>query len=314
MSLSMLRGNFKLQDAEQGKVHKQPAILFISKEESTKELDKVKITLRVSPNAIGSDAKNNITKNRVAKFKSGNPKELINWRIRWNHVIQNKLCKLPESRFDMVEMLLGGKVLQYWQQFKSQATGLPILGVLDEDEEESSEEDKDGKEKEKKDKGQSSASVVAPADITKETYNSSMRKFMCYYFVNHQFAVRTQKHYLWNYLQKPKDQGIWHVVARLREINSMLPYFPQPSNPKLPEDKLIEIILQRIPAGWKRTMTCANFKPLKHSMEELVEFFKGAKCLEIENPPKKNDQNNNNSSGLKKTKKDKRKHDEDKKS
>eukprot|EP00957_Ditylum_brightwellii_P140998 10741835-Ditylum_brightwellii.AAC.1 len=39
----------------------------------------------------------------------GNPEELINWRIRLNHFIWNKLCKLPKSWFDMVEMLLGGK-------------------------------------------------------------------------------------------------------------------------------------------------------------------------------------------------------------
>eukprot|EP00957_Ditylum_brightwellii_P084945 6459468-Ditylum_brightwellii.AAC.1 len=143
----------------------------------------------------------------------------------------------------MVEMLLRGKVLQHWQQFKSQATGLPTLRVLDKDKDESSGEDKDDKEKEKKDRGQSSASAVAPAGITKETYSSSMCKFMRYCFVNHQFVARTQKHYIWNYLQKQKDLGIWHVVAWLGEINSMLPYFPQPSNSKLLEDKLIENVL-----------------------------------------------------------------------
>eukprot|EP00957_Ditylum_brightwellii_P114399 8721899-Ditylum_brightwellii.AAC.1 len=111
-----------------------------------------------------------------------------------------------------------------------------------------------------------------------------------------------------------KDLGIWHVVAQLCEINSMLPYFSQPSNSKLPEDELVEIDLQLIPAGWKRTMTWANFKPLKHSMEELVEYLAGVECSEIKNPPEKNNRNNNKSSGLKKTKKGKRKHDEDKKS
>eukprot|EP00957_Ditylum_brightwellii_P032080 2432556-Ditylum_brightwellii.AAC.1 len=73
----------------------------------------------------------------------------------------------------MVEMLLGGKVLQHWQQFKSQATGLPILGALDEDEEEGSrEEGKDDKEKKKKGEGQSSTSVGTPVGITKDTYSS----------------------------------------------------------------------------------------------------------------------------------------------
>eukprot|EP00957_Ditylum_brightwellii_P191110 14551508-Ditylum_brightwellii.AAC.1 len=108
MSLSTLRGNFKLQDAECGKV---------------------------SPNATGGDVKNIVTNNRVAKSKMGNPKELINWRIWLYHLIQNKPCKIAESWFDMVEMLRGGKVLQHWQQFKSQAMGLLILGVLDEDKE-----------------------------------------------------------------------------------------------------------------------------------------------------------------------------------
>eukprot|EP00957_Ditylum_brightwellii_P133268 10162126-Ditylum_brightwellii.AAC.2 len=62
MSLSMLRGNFKLQDMEWGKLYEWPAIPFIPKEESTEELDKVDITLWVSPNATGSDAKSNVTK------------------------------------------------------------------------------------------------------------------------------------------------------------------------------------------------------------------------------------------------------------
>eukprot|EP00957_Ditylum_brightwellii_P174994 13323532-Ditylum_brightwellii.AAC.1 len=60
-------------------------------------------------------------------------------------------------------------------------------------------------------------------------------------------------------------------------------------------------------------MTCANFKPLKHFMEELVEYLEGVEHSETENPPERNNQNNN-SSGLKKTKKGKCKRDEDEKS
>eukprot|EP00957_Ditylum_brightwellii_P128222 9779453-Ditylum_brightwellii.AAC.1 len=180
----MLRGNFKLQDAEQGKVHTWPAIQFVPEEESTEELDKVEITLQVSLNATGGNAKNNFMENHVAKFKSGNPEELINWRIRLNHVIQNKPCKLPESLFDIVEMLLGGKALQHWYQFKSQVTDLLILGVLNEDDKKSSGEDKNDKGKKKKDKGQSSTNAGAPVGVTNNTYSSSMCKFMSYYIVN----------------------------------------------------------------------------------------------------------------------------------
>eukprot|EP00957_Ditylum_brightwellii_P098126 7476405-Ditylum_brightwellii.AAC.1 len=82
----------------------------------------------------------------------------------------------------------------------------------------------------------------------------------------------------------------------------MLPYFPQPSNSNLLEDELVDIVPQLIPAGWKYTMTCVNFKPLKHSMEKLVEYLNGVKHLETKNHPERNNWNNNNSSSLKKTK------------
>eukprot|EP00957_Ditylum_brightwellii_P173310 13194228-Ditylum_brightwellii.AAC.1 len=81
----------------------------------------------------------------IAKFKLRSPEKLIHWRIRLNHIIQNKPCKDVESCFHMVEMLLGSKALQHWRQFKPQAMGLPILGVLDENEESSEEEE--GKER-----------------------------------------------------------------------------------------------------------------------------------------------------------------------
>eukprot|EP00957_Ditylum_brightwellii_P156444 11906470-Ditylum_brightwellii.AAC.1 len=77
MSLSTLHGNFKVQDAECGKVHKRPAIPFMLGEESTADLDKVEITLKVLLNATG-DAKQNVTKNTIIKFKLGSPEELIN--------------------------------------------------------------------------------------------------------------------------------------------------------------------------------------------------------------------------------------------
>eukprot|EP00957_Ditylum_brightwellii_P208479 15357663-Ditylum_brightwellii.AAC.1 len=70
-------------------------------------------------------------------------------------------------------MLLGGEALQHCQQLKSQAMGLPILGVLDEDEESSREEEEDDK-KLKKEQGQSSKSAASPAGITHGTYKSSM--------------------------------------------------------------------------------------------------------------------------------------------
>ena len=73
----------------------------------------------------------------------------------------------------------------------------------------------------------------------------------------------------------------------------MLPYFPPPSNSKLPEDKLVKIILCLISAGWKHMMMYANFKPLEASMEELAKYLEGVEHSEIENPPDRNPRKNN---------------------
>eukprot|EP00957_Ditylum_brightwellii_P142317 10842852-Ditylum_brightwellii.AAC.1 len=94
---------------EHGKVHKQPAILFVPEEESTAKLDKVKITLWIALNVSGGDAKNNITKKRIMKINMGSPEELINWRIRLNHVIKNKLCKISERQLIWWKCCLGAR-------------------------------------------------------------------------------------------------------------------------------------------------------------------------------------------------------------
>eukprot|EP00957_Ditylum_brightwellii_P206644 15349360-Ditylum_brightwellii.AAC.1 len=52
---------------------------------------------------------------------------------------------------------------------------------------------------------------------------------------------------------------------------------------------------------------CANFKPLGHSTEELVEYLEGVECSENKNPPERSYWNNN-FSGLKNIKKSKRNH------
>eukprot|EP00957_Ditylum_brightwellii_P096569 7354981-Ditylum_brightwellii.AAC.1 len=61
-------------------------------------------------------------------------------------------------------------------------------------------------------------------------------------------------------------------------------------------------------------MPCANFKPIEHSMKELVEYLEGVKHLETKNPLERNNQSSSNSSGLKKSKKGKHKCDKDEQS
>eukprot|EP00957_Ditylum_brightwellii_P099166 7553083-Ditylum_brightwellii.AAC.1 len=64
----------------------------------------------------------------------------------------------------MVEMLLGGKALQHWQEFKSQVTGLPILGVLDGDEENTKDKDRE----------QEATNAKESTGLTLENYKSCM--------------------------------------------------------------------------------------------------------------------------------------------
>eukprot|EP00957_Ditylum_brightwellii_P158546 12068362-Ditylum_brightwellii.AAC.1 len=60
-------------------------------------------------------------------------------------------------------------------------------------------------------------------------------------------------------------------------------------------------------------MMCANLKPLKASMEELVEYLEGVERSEIKNPLGRNPRKDN-SNGPKNTKKNKSKREEDIKS
>eukprot|EP00957_Ditylum_brightwellii_P085893 6534250-Ditylum_brightwellii.AAC.1 len=143
---------------ERGKVQKYPAIPFAPDKESMTEVGKVKITLKFPPGTTGD--KNKTTKNSTS---------MIFWQIWLNHITLNKPYKIPESTFDMKEMMLEGNILQQWRQLRSHTTGLPIMGVVN-GEDNSGEE---GKSKESGDK--------EPVGITCATYKGAMRTILSTY-------------------------------------------------------------------------------------------------------------------------------------
>eukprot|EP00957_Ditylum_brightwellii_P098415 7498163-Ditylum_brightwellii.AAC.1 len=67
MSIAMLYRNFEVQGTQREKAHTHPLFPFIPDKEPMVEIDKVKITLKVSTGVTRD--KNNATKNSIAMFK-----------------------------------------------------------------------------------------------------------------------------------------------------------------------------------------------------------------------------------------------------
>ena len=67
-------------------------------------------------------------------------------------------------------------------------------------------------------------------------------------------------------------------VARVKEINNYLPFFPR-KNPathvlNLGGDKLLDLLDLRVPIKWQKEMHLHSFKPLDGTIRDFVEFWK----------------------------------------
>ena len=100
----------------------------------------------------------------------------------------------------MVELLLGGDPLATFREIRMVVT-MPI--DIDED-----------------------AELVENED----TFVSCMNRFYSHYFPKFGNSSRRQKKYLMQYLRKPRQVLIKQMIARLKQVNAFLSYFPSPDN------------------------------------------------------------------------------------
>ena len=95
-------------------------------------------------------------------------------------------------------------------------------------------------------------------------------------------ALQSQKRYMRRFLQKPADVSIREHVARVVEINKLLPEFPpireDDESTSLPDDELLDLLEFGIPNSWQKTMMVQDFDPVDHTISEFIRF-----CERLEN-------------------------------
>ena len=89
-------------------------------------------------------------------------------------------------------------------------------------------------------------------------------------------AYQHQHNYMLQYLKLDSSQTVHEFTARLRELNSYLPYFPVKTGitpSPFSKDKLSSILNHTKPAKWQVAMLTANINVYKMSWDQLVEYF-----------------------------------------
>ena len=116
-------------------------------------------------------------------------------------------------------------------------------------------------------------------------------------------------------LKKPRGVQVKQIVARIQQMNSMLPMFPGPDNEQFNENDLIDIILSMIPGQWRTQMVKMNFEPYESTMLDLqttlekIELIEKAEKLTISGKKHKNDTESKNSDHKEKSNKKNKKSD-----
>jgi hypothetical protein len=100
------------------------------------------------------------------------------------------------------------------------------------------------------------------------------------------YALATQKQWFRRSVHKKPGLRTREWLARLTEINEMLPEFPPNFNDaqKIPEDELKDIVEFGVPASWRTVWVQHDFQPMQRDMGEIVDF-----CEQIEYAEQIND-------------------------
>ena len=102
---------------------------------------------------------------------------------------------------------------------------------------------------------------------------------------------RDQKTYMRRYMVKPRDLSIRAYVARVRELNSYLAYFPTGNiavaATPLGEDEIKDILFHGIPKSWQQHMLRQGFSYQEEQITSFISFCERLEALETPIPKKK---------------------------
>lgn len=209
----------------------------------------VEITLHANVTSSAKDS-GSLVKRSVKKFSYGDVEDLLIWRADVEEVRRSKPVSDLVRKFGMIELFLGGDPLATFREIR---LNVCMLISVDEDSE--------------------------PVE-TKDTFHSTLRRFYCNYFPALGNSVRHQKEYMSQFLRKPCGVLVKQMVARFKQINSYLVFFPEPDNRMLDEASVVEAICNLIPPKWHNDMAKVAFDPTDHSLEELQSTLERIEMIE----------------------------------
>jgi hypothetical protein len=118
-------------------------------------------------------------------------------------------------------------------------------------------------------------------------------------------ALEKQKRYLRRYCRKPKDMSVRVFVNHLLRINYQEMCFLPPNfnvRQSLPEDEIVDILVNSIPRKWLREMDRLDFDPATHDVSAVVQFCERMESAEESEDREKKAPSKTGSSGHKKGK------------
>jgi hypothetical protein len=103
-------------------------------------------------------------------------------------------------------------------------------------------------------------------------FNNSMKELAKHVFPMHALAL--QRQWFHRYMKKPCKHNMRKYVARVNEINTMLVEFPPLFNitQTIDEDEMKDLLEFSIPWQWRIEMVQQGFRPIEHTITEIVEF------------------------------------------
>jgi hypothetical protein len=107
---------------------------------------------------------------------------------------------------------------------------------------------------------------------TNAHYTSTMQELAKHVFPAH--ALVLQRQWFRRYMRKPGKHKMREYCARINEINAMLVEFPPAfdANQRINEDEMKDLLEFSIPWQWRIEMVKQAFRPVEHTIPEVMEF------------------------------------------
>jgi hypothetical protein len=107
---------------------------------------------------------------------------------------------------------------------------------------------------------------------TNMNYNNSMNELAKHVFPMH--ALVLQRQWFHRFMKKPGKHQMRQYVARVNEINYMMVEFPPLFNitQTFDEDEMKDLLEFSIPWQWRIEMVQQGFRPIEHTIPEIIEF------------------------------------------